>query len=135
MIAGQRGFAYTGTLADDACPPYIAHVDAPLNVSNGSGLLRANVLDDVDVQHVWAVIYPPYYVAPSDSEALVQETLPTVKLLDQGKDMYAATFDGFREIGDYRIVLYAEDNQGFTARPVTIEVSTGSRVLLPVIMR
>jgi len=136
VIAGQRGFAYTGTLADsDAWPPYIAHVDSLVEIANGSGLLRANVFDDVSVQHVWAVIYPPSYVAPSSSEALVQETLPTIKLLDQGKNSYAATFDGFREIGIYRVVLYAEDNQGFTARPVTLEVSTGSRVLLPVIRR
>lgn len=65
----------------------------------------------------------------------MKEALPTVGLLDQGNGVYAAYYDGFKEAGSYRIVLYADDDQGLEARPVEITVRVGSRLYLPLVAR
>ncbi|MEZ4615181.1 MAG: hypothetical protein R2867_06675 [Caldilineaceae bacterium] len=102
----------------------------------GRAVLRAQVRDDVDVDRAWAVIYPPTYKAPTASEELVQEALPTAILLDQGNDWYGARFDGFRENGIYRVVFFADDNQDANARPVSVSVMVGSNtVFLPLVSR
>ncbi|MEZ4658291.1 MAG: C13 family peptidase [Caldilineaceae bacterium] len=135
-VAAQRGFAFAGTFPDEIWPPFIAEVQQIEPDEQGRGVLRAQVRDDVNVDSVWAVIYPPSYRAPAESEELVQEALPTAVLLDQGNDWYGARFDGFSEKGTYRVVFYADDNQGVHARPLSVEVQLGSNdVYLPLIMR
>lgn len=133
-VAAQRGFAFAGTFPDEIWPPFIAEVQPIEPDDQGRGVLRAQVRDDVDVDSVWAVIYPPSYTAPSESEELVQEVLPTIVLLDQGNDWYGARFDAFNERGTYRVVFYADDNQGVHARPVSVSVQLGSNeVYLPLV--
>jgi len=134
QIAALRGFAYAGTLSSDQWPPYIAQV-APVSVSAGAGDLRVEVRDDSEVRYVWAVIYPPSYTPPTTQEELVQETLPPVELLSQGNDWYGAKYTGFNEIGEYRVVFYAEDDLGLAAQPVAITVRTGWAVYLPIVAR
>lgn len=135
LIAAQRGFAFAGTFTTEQWPPYIAQVQPPGTLENGRGQVRADVRDDLKVADVWAIIYPPSYVAPTTGEALVQESLDTMKLLDQGNGWYGANYAGFAEIGAYRIVVFAEDEQGMLARPVAITVETGHRLFLPLITR
>ena len=84
---------------------------------------------------MWAVIYPPSYVAPTTSEALIQEALQTVKLLDQGNGWYGATYPGFSERGAYRIVFFAEDEHQMQARPVAGSMVNGSQIFLPLVIR
>ena len=135
-VAAQRGFTFAGTFPDEIWPPFIAEVQPIEPDEQGRGVLRAQVRDDVNVDSVWAVIYPPSYSAPAESEELVQEALPTAVLLDQGNDWYGARFDGFSEKGIYRVVFYADDNQGAHARPVSMNVQLGSNdVYLPLIRR
>lgn len=135
-VAAQRGFAFAGTFPDEVWPPFIAAVQPVTPDEDGRAVLRTQVRDDVDVDRVWAVIYPPSYKAPTASEALVQEALPTVVLLDQGNDWYGARFDGFREQGSYRVVFFADDNQDAHARPVAVNVKVGAeRVYLPLVSR
>jgi hypothetical protein len=136
IIAASRSFAHTGTLADplDQWPPYIAQ-SQPLTVKNSQGQIAVEVRDNQQVADVWAVIYPPSYVAPTTSEALVQESLQTIKLLNQGNGWYGATYPGFREMGGYRIVVFAEDGQGMQARPVAITVAIGSQLFLPLVIQ
>ncbi|MEZ4866399.1 MAG: fibronectin type III domain-containing protein [Caldilineaceae bacterium] len=135
QVAAQRGFTYAGTFPDEIWPPYIDEVEEPIVVENERGALRVHVLDDVGVDDVWAVIYPPSYVAPATGEELIQETLPTVKLLDQGNGWYGAYYEGFKARGRYRIVFQADDTQGYDARPVEIEVSNGQVTYLPLVVR
>ena len=106
--AQRRGFTYSGTLADPKWPPYIAEASAPTAIQNGSGVIRARVLDNPTdgVRRVWAVIYAPSYRPPPPSGSLVHETLPTIVLLEQGGGWYGATYTGFQESGAYRAVIY-----------------------------
>jgi len=97
-------------------------------ISNGSGIIEAQVQDDGSVRRVWAVIYPPDYEPPSEAEELVQDQdiVPTLVLRDQGNDQYAATFTAFDQMGSYRIVIYAEDNDNYEARPLSLHVQTAT---------
>ncbi len=135
-VAAQRGFNFAGTFPDEVWPPFIAEVQEITPDEAGRAVLRAQVRDDVDVDRVWAVIYPPTYKAPTESEELVQEVLPTTVLLDQGNDWYGARFDGFREQGTYRVVFFADDNQGSNARPVSVNVRFGANTIyLPLVSK
>jgi hypothetical protein len=133
--AQRRGFAYAGTLEGEEWPPYIVQASGPVSVTQGRGVIRANVLDDEHVQRVWTVIYAPSYRPPETGEELVSEALPTIVLLNQGSGWYAATYTGFDEIGVYRVVVYAEDDGGLEAQPVAVEARTGWQVFLPVVLR
>ena len=104
-------------------------------MTDGAGTIQAEVRDDKRVRRVWAVVYLPSYTAPADSEELVKEIMPTFVLRSQGQNSYAATYTGFNEKGVYRIVVYAEDDEGLEARPLAIEVSAGSQLFLPAITR
>ena len=135
-IAALRHFAYAGTTGKQ-WPPYIAQVPIPV-VQNGRAEIQAEVRDDFEGARVWAVIYPPSYEAPNESEELVQENLQTTLLLDQGNNMYGATYSGFDQKGTYRVVVYAEDQDGQPARPMTIEVEVNSpshQFYLPLMMK
>jgi parallel beta-helix repeat protein len=132
-LAEQRGFTY-GTL-DGRWPPHIWQVLGPTSIEQGRGTIQAYVLDDDTVHRVWAVIYAPSYRAPQDREKLVQEALPTLVLNDQGNGWFAATYTGFDEVGLYRVVIYAEDNDRLEARPVAVEVRTGWKMFLPVLLK
>ena len=133
--AAQRGFAFAGTLADEVWVPYIVQAEEPPEIENGQGVLRAQVRDNERVKRVWAVVYPPSYQSPTDNEELIHEVLPTIVLQNQGGEWYAATYVGFNEVGSYRVVIYAEDDDGLEARPVVIEMRTGGEVYLPLIVR
>ena len=52
------------------------------------------------------------------------EPLP-VTLLSRGNDWYGVSYPSFDEIGEYRIVLYAEDDGGLQGRPKLVTVRTG----------
>jgi parallel beta-helix repeat protein len=132
-LAEQRGFTY-GTL-DGRWPPHIWQAHGPAAIEQGQGVIQAHVMDDHTVHRVWAVIYAPSYQPPQGGEKIVQEALPTLVLQDQGNDWYAATYTGFDEVGLYRVVVYAEDNDRLEARPVAVEMRTGWRTFLPVLLK
>jgi hypothetical protein len=140
-VAAQRGFDLAGTLGvGDEWPPYIAQAEAPTTVDQGVGTLRAQVLDDVGVRHVWATIYPPSYTPPAASDALVRDVdnsqITTIKLQDSdGDGWFTATYNGFAQFGHYRILLYAEDDQSLTAQPVALTLDTGTQLFLPIVQR
>ena len=85
IAAAQRGCVYANAVVEQ-WPPYIAAVNGPESIENGSGKISARVLDDGSLEHVWAVVYPPSYQQASDREELVQEVLPTIDLAAQGND-------------------------------------------------
>ncbi len=137
LEAQKRGFAYAGTFSDEKWPPYIVWAQVG-EVEERKGTIKAEVRDDRGVLSVWAVIYKPSYEppAPEDTDELVQEDLPTVMLLDtNGDGVYTAVYEGFDEVGEYRIVVYAVDGDGLGARPREIKVRVGRRVYLPLVLR
>lgn len=136
--AQVRGLAYAGTLdGEEKWPAYIARAEIG-EVSDGDGVISADVRDDTGVLGVTAIIYKPSYIAPSqDAQEMPQEKLPTVTLRDtDGDGIYRATYEGFDEPGTYRIVLYAVDEEGIEARPRAIEMQLGGyQLYLPLVMR
>ena len=129
--AARRGFAYAGTLGEN-WPPYVA--SAGIGESQAATrVITAEVRDDGDVSHVWAMIYPPSYRPPASGEELVQETVPTVTLSYAGDGIYSSEYAGFTEAGPYRVVVYAEDAEGLAARPKA--VGAQHRIYLPLIFR
>ena len=135
--AARRGFVYAGTFPDEQWPPSVvwAHVT---NVQNGNGLIETEVRDDQSVNHVWAAVYKPSYKPPNpeETEDMPQENLPKVYLEDtNGDGIYSGVYEGFNEIGEYRLVVYAADNADLKARPKEVLVRMGWTVCLPVVMR
>ncbi len=136
-VAQVRSFVTTGTFAGDEWPPYIVTATGPTSVINHQGIIQASVVDDPTggVRRVWAVIYPPSYQPPASSDELVNETLPTIVLLNQGNNSYAATYAGFSEIGVYRVAVYAEDADFLQAQPYVLQIRTGWKVYLPAVLK
>lgn len=138
-VAAQRGFDIAGTLSE-LWPPFIAEVTGPTTVANGQGLLRAVVNDDKVVRHVWAAIYPPTYVPPSTGDALVRDeddlAITRIKLELRGDGAFSSLYNGFTQAGAYRVVFFAEDDDGLGAQPVTLNVTmTLPQIFLPIIER
>ena len=138
-IASQRGFDLNGTLQMNEWSTHIFEITA--TVQSANGVLQATVRDDNSVAGVWALIYPPSYQAPTGTEQLVQDTLTPLELTAKGGDLFESTSTAFKEAGNYRIVIYAEDQDGFTARPKALQVKSeegvGSdrKVFLPFVVR
>ncbi|MEZ4866395.1 MAG: C13 family peptidase [Caldilineaceae bacterium] len=136
-IANRRGFDFPGTFTE-LWPPHIAEVEGPSAIVNQQGTMRATVLDDQGIRHVWALIYPPDYMAPTTSDALVNdeadERVTKLGLTRRSGDLYSATFFGFNQAGSYRILIYAEDDDNLQTPPVAITVDHQvSRVFLPLV--
>jgi hypothetical protein len=55
----------------------------------------------------------------------------------QGEDRYCVRHPDFDELGTYRIVVSAVDNENLQARPTTLELTTGKgyQVYLPLVLR
>jgi len=118
-MAAERGFGRVGFA--DAWPPYIVKAGGPSLIKQGHGEIWAEVQDDTKVKQVRAIIYPPSYQPPAQTgNEMIQETLTTFVLTDKGKGQFAVDYPAFTEKGLYRVVLYAEDEFGSEAQPLTI---------------
>lgn len=137
--AQRRGFAYAGTFnSQEQWPPYIMWAKGPEQMEDGKGLIEAEVRDDQGVLSVWGVVYKPSYTPPDaeETEEMPQENLPTVTLLDtDGDGVYSAPYEGFNESGQYRIVVYAVDEDGLVGRPKELIVQTAGQLYLPMVIR
>ncbi len=138
-VAQLRGFAYPGSMPGLE-PPYIAWVKGPETIANNRGTIQALVEDDVPGAtglNVWAVIYEPSYAPPPPGEEMVLEAnLPTVRLEDMNNDdVYEGVFTGFDQLGAYRIVVYAVDEDGLESRPRAATLQTGWGIYLPLVIR
>jgi hypothetical protein len=134
--AAQRSFAYAGTLSSDDWPPHIFSATAPATLADFSGIVEADVRDNVGVRQVWGVVYPPDYVPPAVGTELQPEVLPTFLLTPvDGGNRYAGTYTGFTQAGTYRILVHAEDGEGLKAKPVVVTVKAGASLYLPAIRR
>lgn len=136
-VAAQRGFAVS--FDNVGWPPYIAQVA----VDQKAGEIEAEVQIEGSqvISQVWALLYPPSYEPPESGEDLGQEDVPRVALTDpEGDGLYTATTTAFTEAGTYRVVVYALDTTGLSARPkqafgVGGGLDLGHKVYLPLVMR
>lgn len=133
--AARRGFTIGGTLSGDTdrWPPYIVQVQSSPTQAGHQGLLRAEVRDDLAVASVWAIIYPPNYSPSTSGNRWIQDDLPKVSLLPVGGGWYEGAHQQFITPGQYRIVVYAEDNQQLQAQPLPVRVTVEGRTYLPLI--
>ena len=77
----------------------------------------------------------PSHQPPAGGTEIVKQVLSTIVLLELGGGWYGATYPGFAEVGQYRIVVYAKDDDGLEAQPVTIGLQVGYAVYLPLVLR
>ena len=96
--------------------------DATLSGSPTCTLWAEQVTTAGSIKAVHAVIYPPYH--EGTRTMLPQSTLPTVSLsLAAGGDRrYEGTWDGFWALGDYRVNIYATDQEDNLSVPVSMVV-------------
>lgn len=140
-ISAKRSFANAGTLASNQWSPHIFSVTEPTTIETFSGIIRADVRDDLKVSQVWAVVYPPDYTTPNNVQELQAETLPNFNLTPTGEEnIFAGIFTGFTQTGTYRIVINAADNDGLVATPRELEVTIvagteAATIYLPLVTR
>jgi hypothetical protein len=131
QIAQTRGFASeTGGTFDNedfTWPPYIVEaVGTEGVIQGGKAEIRATVRDNIGVEEVWAIVYPPSYVPPEDGEDMVPVPYPKQPLTRQsGTHMdgeYTLTLTNVVESGTYQVVVYAIDAAEAVGQPVAVEV-------------
>jgi len=138
--AQQRGFAFAGTFPTTQWPPYLRTAQIVAQGIKTSGLISVDVRDELGrngIVSVYAVVYKPTYVSPDPSGLVfVQETLPTVVLLDPDRDgIYQGLYENFTGLGQYRIVIYAIDSDNLLARPVNLTYTAKHVLYLPSISK
>ena len=90
--------------------------------------------DNDEIEQVWAVVFPPSYRPPDAADELGSGP-PPITLQPQYANHYAGLYGHFDEIGTYRIVVYAEDDEGLHAPVKEILFQNGSQIFLPLVMR
>jgi hypothetical protein len=117
-------------------PPVIDAITVPVRIEGYVGTIKARVRDDVRVDDVWAVIYPPSFEEPEPTDTMPALDLTSIKLLDlDGDGEYTGTYTGFTEVGEYHVVVYAEDDEGDQATPKGANVRRGWEVYLPLVVK
>ncbi len=142
LPASRRG---AGDAAPEARPaglncapswsPYLAQATIGSALSGKLLTIRAEARDDLAVERVWARVYPPSYRPPAGCTGLAQDPAPTVLLARQEDGWYSGVYDTQGELGGYRAVIYAEDNEGLHSQPLAREITIGSSIYLPLIHR
>ncbi|MGB0383473.1 MAG: VWA domain-containing protein [Ardenticatenaceae bacterium] len=132
QIVAQRGFACAAPPIVEAWAPYIMQTEVRNN-----NQIWAEVVDDKAVSEVRAVIYPPSYSPKDESEELLAEPAPVILTETENENEYGLALDNLKEPGTYRIVLYADDQEGLTSQPkeVMLEVQSGYNLYLPTVIR
>jgi uncharacterized repeat protein (TIGR01451 family) len=135
-IQAARRRTLTGLNAD-LWAPRIVTITVEAGATPDERVLCAEVTDDQRVDEVWGIVYAPSYTPPDPGAEIVTEIPRSVSLRPRGDDLYCALHPGFDELGAYRIVVSAVDNENLQARPTTLELTTGKgyRVYLPLVLR
>ena len=110
-----------------ALPPSIGSVSPEQAISGTSATIYAdNVTGEVDIQKVWAVITPPNYTGGGTGEAVTDDDLPTVDLINTGGNRWEVTTSNFTEKGLYTITIFAMDSTFLVSQPLSTTVNTSS---------
>jgi len=149
VAAASRSFSNAGSFdpsQDGQWRPYVVNaevIDATqrgrldphaIASTNVRGEIWAEVRDNSSVKTVLATIYPPSYQAPATGEELVLGP-PPITLQARGNDMYAGLYGDFTEVGTYRIVVSAVDDDNLESRVLEFTFETGNRLFLPLVAR
>ncbi|MEM7535801.1 MAG: C13 family peptidase, partial [Chloroflexota bacterium] len=141
QIAATQGFPFSDMLSStdddlevmpleqmkDILPPYIFGATEQVVVQNEVGIVQITATDNEVIERVWMTVYDPSYVAPTSSQVgLIQENgnehVHEVDLIHISANTYRATYTAFNEAGIYRVVVYAQDEQGNEARPHAMHI-------------
>jgi hypothetical protein len=84
----------------------------------GKGIITTKVRADREVKNVWAEIYLPGLVSPSAplNAALARGNRLLLPFIPAGEDLFSANYQ-FTQGGLYRVVIYAQDQDGNQAMP------------------
>lgn len=107
-------------------------------MQDGQAEIQAQVRDDFNVTQVRMDVYPPDFVEPPPSPdgTTPEITVPTATLTLVGNDTFSATYRGFTQTGQYRLVIYAQDDEYNQALPQTTQVCVGCvYTYLPLVLR
>jgi hypothetical protein len=101
----------------------------------GEGTVRANVTrGDETVKMVWAAVYAPSFEEPTGTTMNLGVPLILLEPDPVQEGVYAANYNGFLEEGQYRVLIYAEDEIGNQAPPYLAWVG-GEVLYLPLTLR
>jgi hypothetical protein len=131
LLARGRGLAFEPPF--DQRSPVIEVVSVPSDIPGPAATIRVRARDNVRVAGVYVVIFAPSFVAPG--EITPDLGAPFRELMPQGDDEYAASYDGFTERGEYRLMVYARDDDGNQAFPQSARIWVGTRLWLPLVMQ
>jgi hypothetical protein len=129
--SGRYIASYFGTLLPDI-------TSGSLSVVETLGTIEATVVrGDEPVELVWAAVYAPSFQEPVGTT--LDLGVPLIRLEpDPAQDgRYAADYNGFAEPGDYRVVIYVEDEAGNQGLPYVVgaEPPPAQRLYLPLVVR
>ena len=88
--------------------------------------------------NVWAVVYEPDYTPPGNADELAPSPPPLTLHRESGaSDWWTGLYGQFDQVGSYRIVVYARDQEGdgLLSRPWELTFTTGWQIFLPTLMR
>jgi len=137
-MAAQRGFAISGSFVDkETWPPFIKTATIT-KIAGQSAQIVAEVRDDTTSNNelrVYAVIYPPSYQAPTESEVMVAGPVP-IALISAGNNQYRIEYSSLSENGTYHLLIYAQDNDNLQAHPRELTLTIGgAKTYLPLIVK
>ncbi len=118
-----------------AAPPQITV--ATVQISGADGTLEATVQAGgalIDV--VWAAVYAPSFQEPTYTT--LNLGVPSLKLdpVSGTPGRYRASYpNGFTELGNYRVIVYAQDKAGIQAQPRLAVEGAAQKVYLPLVLR
>ena len=131
LIAQTRGLhaSFSGGIA-----PYIDWLTVD-EVSAGQAVVRAQVRDDSEVTRVWARVFAPSFTPPESADGTIPVIeVPEVELTRESGDVFSVAYPDFTEAGVYQVVLYAQDDDGYTSIPRWVLVGE-KKVYLPLVLR
>jgi hypothetical protein len=129
LASGRYIASYFGTLLPEV-------TNGTLSVNGTLGTIAATVArGDAPVELVWAAVYPPSFQEPA--ETTLDLGVPLVRLEPDPAHagQYAAEYNGFGEEGDYRVVIYVEDEAGNQALPYLVGAGGTQRLYLPLMVQ
>lgn len=140
VIAAQVGLLTSYTPTNELWPPQINTLQLTSEISGTRATIRTTVSDDGTVSGVWVVIIPPSAATPPETaNQLIPDNALPMTTVNSVLGQYQLDYNDFSEAGTYRIVVYAEDDDGLTSQPFAITVESegvvGENVFLPLVMR
>jgi hypothetical protein len=104
-------------------------------VVGNEAAVTARVVDDVRVERVWARFFAPSFKPPTPVNGSIPVVeVPVAELIEEADGIYQVSYTGFSESGIYRVVVYAEDDEGITSVPQWIWIGE-RRIYLPLVVR